>query len=139
MYDNVISGLVRRRRELTGDILELLAKVDTLAADVDALDRVLRQFKPDIDLDAIPALQHRPKPEWAPQGAIVRAVYDALREAGEPLTTRALAGAVGDRMGLGVAITPQHMKRVRKCLDRQKARGTIAPISVNGVMCWAAC
>ena len=136
MYDNVISGLVRRRRELTGDILELLAKVDALAADVAALDRVLRQFKPDIDLEAIPALQHRPKPDWAPKGAIVRAAYEALREAGEPLTTRALAVAVADRMGLEGAITPQHMKRVRKCLDRQRARGTLISIMGGGVVCW---
>ena len=62
MNDHVISGLTRRRRELAGDILELLAKVDVLANDLDTLDRALRLFDPDIQLDQIPALQSRPSP-----------------------------------------------------------------------------
>lgn len=139
MHDNVISGLARRRRELTGDILEMLTKVDAIAADVAALDKVLRQFKPDIDLEAIPALQHRPKPDWAPRGAVVRAIYDVLRDAGEPMTTRALTEAVADKMGLEGGVTPQHIKRVRKCLDRQTTRGTLARAMIHGMICWTVC
>lgn len=136
MTDHVISGLIRRRRELTGDMLELLARVDALAADVDALDKVLRQFDPGIQLEAIPALQCRPKPDWAVRGEVVRIIMGALRAATEPISTADLATVVNQRRGVGEEVGPLHLKRMRKCLDRQKARGTIRAVSVQGQRCW---
>jgi hypothetical protein len=136
MYDIVISGLVRRRRELTGDIMVLLAQIDALAADVDALDKVLRQFDPDILIDAIPALQRRPKPDWAIRGEVVRIIFDMLREAGEPMTTHAITTETHRRRGIDGEITRAHLKRIHKCLDRQRARGAIASVQVQGLLCW---
>ncbi len=136
MNDHVISGLLRRRRELAGDILELLAKVDALASDLDTLDRALRLFDPDIQLDQIPALQSRPKPDWALRGEVARIVFAILREAPEPLSTQALTVEIMARRGFAGEVTRLHLKRVRKCLDRQKARGTLIGESVGGVLCW---
>jgi hypothetical protein len=132
----VISGLIRRRRELAGDILELLGKVDVLANDLDTLDRALRLFDPGIELDRIPALQARPKPDWALRGEAVRAVFAILRDAPEPMPTQALTAAVLARRGIEGEPTRLQIKRVRKCLDRQRARGTLIAESVGGVLCW---
>ena len=49
MNENVISGLIRRR-ELSGDVLELMARVDALSRDTDAQDRTLQMFDPDMTL-----------------------------------------------------------------------------------------
>ena len=49
MNENVISGLIRRR-ELSGDVLELMARVDALSHDTDAQDRTLQMFDPDMTL-----------------------------------------------------------------------------------------
>ena len=136
MNDHVISGLTRRRRELAGDILELLAKVDVLANDLDTLDRALRLFDPDIQLDQIPALQSRPKPDWAIRGEVARIVFAILKEAPEPLSAQDLTAEIMVRRGFAGELTRLHLKRVRKCLDRQKARGTLRTQSINGLLCW---
>lgn len=136
MTNHVISGLIRRRREVAGDILDLLAKVDVLASDLDTLDRALRVFDPDIQLDQIPALQVRPKPDWAVKGEMVRAVFTVLRGAPEPMPTRELTEAVLARRGIEGEPTRLQIKRVRKCLDRQRQRGALIGESVGGVLCW---
>ncbi len=136
MSDHVISGLIRRRRELAGDILELLGKVDVLANDLDTLDRALRLFDPGIRLDIIPALQARPKPDWALRGETMRAVFAVLRDGPAPMPTKELTEAVLARRGIEGEPTRLQIKRVRKCLDRQRARGTLIAESVGGVLCW---
>lgn len=136
MSDHVISGLIRRRRELTGAMFGHLAAADTLYADIEALDRTLRMFAPDIQLEAIPALQSRPRPDWAIRGEVVRIIYSALRVADAPLSTRDLAAKVHEARGLSGEITFLHLKRVRKCLDRQRERGLLRAVSVNGELCW---
>ena len=136
MTNHVISGLIRRRREVAGDILDLLARVDVLANDLDALDRALRVFDPDIELDLIPALQVRPKPDWASRGETARAVFSVLCGASEPMPTRELTEAVLARRGIEGEPTRLQIKRVRKCLDRQRQRGTLIGVSVGGVLCW---
>lgn len=136
MTDHVISGLIRRRRELAGNILELLGRVDALANDLEALDQTLRLFDPDIQLDTIPALQSRPKPDWALRGEVVRIVFALLREAGAPMTTHEIVAGVNQARGIEGEITFLQIKRVRKCLDRQRARGALRTIVVNGLLCW---
>lgn len=136
MTDFVISGLIRRRRELTGDMLELLAKVDVLAADVSAIDKVLGMFAPDLIPQTIPALQIRPKPDWAIRGEVVRTVFAILRDTPSPLTTRELVTAVNRARGIEGEITFLQVKRVRKCLDRQRVRGALEIVLVGGRQCW---
>ena len=136
MNDYVISGLLRRRRELAGDALELMGRVDALANDIDALDRALRLFDPGIDLDTIPALQSRPKPDWALRGEVVRIVFSILKEAPEPLSTQALTAEVMARRGYAGEVTRLHLKRVRKCLDRQKVNGRLRSQNSGGLLCW---
>lgn len=136
MTDFVISGLIRRRRELTGDMLELLGKVDVLAADVAAIDKVLGMFAPNLIPQAIPALQSRPKPDWAARGEVVRIILSLLRNAPEPLSTVQIAAQIHQRRGLEGEITRLHLKRVRKCLDRQRARGSLEVVLVDGCQCW---
>lgn len=136
MSDHVISGLVRRRRELTGLLFDHLERADVLAADIEALDRTLRLFIPDIELDAIPPLRSRPQPDWATRSEVVRIILEALRGAPEPLTVEAVTAIVHERRGLEGEPTALHRKRVRKCLDRQCTRGTIKRVHVNGLICW---
>lgn len=117
-------------------MLELLAKVDVLAADVAAIDKVLGMFAPDMIPQAIPALQTRPKPDWAMRGEVVRIVFAVLRDAPFPMTTRELVAAVNRTRGIEGEITFLQVKRVRKCLDRQRARGALEVVLVDGRQCW---
>lgn len=138
MSGHVISGLLRRRRELAGDLLELLGRVDALSDDIEALDATLRLFDPGIVIAAIPAQMRRPKPDWAGRGEVVRLVFAILREAREPLSTLAIASAVLARRGIDGNATRLHLKRIRKCLDRQSAKGLLRAEQVGGVLHWRA-
>lgn len=136
MVNHVISGLIRRRREIAGDIVDLLAKVDVLSGDLDTIDDALKLFDPDIELDAIPALQRRPRPDWAVRGETVRAILTILRDQPKPMPTKALTRAVMSRRGIDGDPDELQIKRVRKCLDRQRQRGTLIAEIVGGVLCW---
>lgn len=136
MTDYAISALIRRRREMAHDLLQAMARVDDLSRDLGALDHTLRLFDPEIALDTIPTLQSRPKPDWALRGEVVRIVFAVLREAGGPLPTREIVAAVNRERGVEGEITFLHMKRVRKCLDRQRARGSLEVVLVDGLQCW---
>ena len=132
MSDIAIAAIIRRRRELSGALLDLLAQATALEADIAALDRTLYLFDSTIIPEAIPALRFRPQPDWQLRGAVVRKVVDTLRIAKRPLATLELVKAVH-----GDAPTALHTKRVRKCLDRQRQRGTLQSLQVNGQLAWA--
>ncbi|WP_309751742.1 hypothetical protein [Novosphingobium sp.] len=134
--DLVITGLIRRRREMAHDLLQAMARIDDLSRDLDALDHTLRLFDPGISLDQIPTLQSRPRPDWALRGEVVRIVFAILRDAPGPMPTRDLVAAVNRERGLGDEITFLHVKRVRKCLDRQRVRGALKAVTVDGGQCW---
>ena len=121
---------------MAGDILELLGKADVLANNLAALDQTLRLFAPGIDLAPIPALQSRPKPDWALRGEVARMVFTILRDASEPLSTLAITAEAMVRRDIAGEVTKVQVKRVRKCLDRQRTRGTLIAESVGGVLCW---
>jgi hypothetical protein len=107
-----------------------------LANDLASLDHTFRLFDPGIELDAIPALQSRPKPDWALRGEVVRIVFALLREAEVPMPTRELVAAVNRERGVEGEITFLQVKRLRKCLDRQRARGALWAVTINGMQCW---
>lgn len=136
MADHVISGLIRRRRELAHNLLQAMAQVDDLSRDLAALDHTLRLFDPSIALDTIPTLQSRPKPDWALRGEVVRIVFALLRDADAPMPTRELVAAVNRKRGVEGEITFLQVKRLRKCLDRQRARGALQVVLVDGRQCW---
>ena len=121
---------------MAGDLIAAMARIDDLSRDLDALDHTLRLFAPGIELDQIPALQSRPKPDWALRGEVVRIVFAILRDAPEPIPTRELIAAVNRERGIAGEITFLQVKRLRKCLDRQRARGTLQSVTVSGLQCW---
>ena len=121
---------------MAGELIAAMARIDDFSRDLNALDHMLRLFAPGIALDAIPALQSRPKPDWALRGEVVRIVFAILRDAPEPIQTRDLVAAVNRERGIDGEITFLQVKRLRKCLDRQKARGALQAVTVGGLLCW---
>ena len=85
--EHVLSGLIRKRAEVAGELEAAQQRVRQLIIDIDNVDTTIRLFAPDIDLEEI-----RPKPlpprHAAFKGEISRAIMDALRGTGEALTTK---------------------------------------------------
>ncbi len=134
MHENVVSGLVRRRRELALEADTVRAQYEALLADVAALDRAILIFRPEADLADIPPLKFTRKAHWANRGEVTRAIIDTLRTAGEPLSTPELVGRVQearslptDRLSLRTATT-----RARKALARLRDQGVISSRETDG-------
>jgi hypothetical protein len=98
-YDLTLSGLLRKRAEMAGDAAGLKERLGARLADLDALDRVIRVFKPDIDLSDLP---ERPAPPAlsGTRGEFQRFLLDALRKADGPLSTFDLAEMVMRERGM---------------------------------------
>jgi hypothetical protein len=135
-----IYGLVSKRAELAGRIIELQRELDTLSADVSTLDGAIKIIDPSYDLRSIKAKRKLTKNQFfGEHGEASRFVLNALREAGEPLTTNQIADLAADRKHLGNA----DMKALRACilttLSRQRVKGIVAEMGRDetGAIKWA--
>ncbi len=139
MTDHVLSGLTKRRAELTGEADTLKARLAQIGTDLGHLDAVIRQFDPDYDLGSI-----RPKrprgPDVARPGEMSRFVLGVLREATEPMPTPDIAaqfmvqrGMDGQDRKLAERIT----KRIVSTLRHQGQKGTVRSQPGSGrVLLW---
>jgi hypothetical protein len=106
-------------------------------ANLTHVDATMRLFDPDIRPKDIRPKQPRARNAWFRQGECLRLIYDELREATQPVTTRELA----ERIMRLKAIPPaddQRRERVQKTLlaSLNRARETIARVEVAGVVRW---
>lgn len=87
---HVVSGLVSKRSELAGQIQHHQNEAQRIAGELDHLDATIKLFDPQYDLRGIrPRAQRRLNPHFK-NGESNRMVLDAMREAGDSVTTRYL-------------------------------------------------
>lgn len=68
MTDYMITGLVKRRAELAGEIAATHENLSGLVKDLAALDDALRVVAPDMEVEAIRPKMFRPPSDWATGG-----------------------------------------------------------------------
>ena len=91
MTDYVLTGLVKRRAELTGEIERIHLQLRNAVDDLENLDKTIRQFSPDFQVETIRPKAFRPPADWANRGQMSRVILSILRQASEPMTTRDIA------------------------------------------------
>ncbi|HJS84680.1 MAG TPA: hypothetical protein VJ779_04415 [Acetobacteraceae bacterium] len=123
--EHTISGLIRKRAEIAGQLEAARTRVRQLVTDLDSLDATIRLFAPDIDLEEI-----RPKPvpprHTAFHREVSKIIRDVLRETGTALTPRDIALRVMAGRGLNVSdprLAWTVQKRVGASLRNLRARG----------------
>jgi hypothetical protein len=87
----VVSGLVKRRAELAGDIEKAHEALRRMVQDLENLDATILQFEPDFKVETIKPKAFRPPKDWSNRGQMTRIVLSILRQASEPLTSRDVA------------------------------------------------
>lgn len=87
----VVSGLIKRRAELAGDIEKTHEALRRMVVDLENLDATILQFEPNFRLEAIKPRAFRPPKDWANRGEMTRICLSILRMASEPLTCRDIA------------------------------------------------
>lgn len=126
-YDLTVQGLIRKRAELAGLASARRDQLSATLADLDAIDRVIRVFKPDIDLGDLP---DKPAPPAlsGTRGELQRFLLDALRKADGPLSTFDLADMVMRERGLDPA------DRIMRKLIAAKTGNALAKLRKKGMV-----
>ncbi len=136
----VVSGLAAKRAELTGQIQHYRAQIATLVTDVAHLDATIKLFDPEMDVGGIAVKAHRQRNSYFKPGEGPRAVLDALRTAGQALTTRQVTERVmADR---GIELAPERIDAVQKSVSiifnrlLEKKLVRIVGADKNGLRSW---
>ena len=101
------------------------------------LDATMRLFDPDIRPNQIRPKQQRARSTWFRPGECLRLIYDELREAAQPITTRQLAERIMHVKAM--PMTDDHQRElVQKTLlgSLNRAKETIVRIETAGVVSW---
>lgn len=91
MTDYVLTGLVKRRAEIAGEVESLHLRLRQLVNDLENLDGTIRQFAPDFEVESIRPKAFRPPKDWSHRGEMCKQVLTILRLAAEPLSSRDVA------------------------------------------------
>ena len=134
---HVIGALQRKRAELAGMLRQLEQQLVQQRANLAHLDATMRLFNPDIRPNEIRPKQPRARNAWFRPGECLRLIYDELREATQPVTTRELAERIM-RVKAIPAADDQRRELVQKTLlgSLNRAKQTIARVEVAGVVSW---
>src|SRR5665811_598464 len=100
---NFIAALRNNRSELVGSLRQLEQQLAQHRTNLAHLDATMRLFDADIQPNELPPNHRRARNVWFRQGECIRLIYDELREASQPLTTRELAERLMQIKGMPAA------------------------------------
>ncbi len=88
---HVISALVKKRADLTGEIERTHQHLRQMVLDLENLDATILMFDSSYQVESIKPKAFRPPKDWAKRGEMTRIILNILKQAAEPLTTRDIA------------------------------------------------
>jgi hypothetical protein len=134
---HVIGALRHKRAELAGMLRQFEQQLVQQRANLAHVDATMRLFDPDVRPKDIRPKQLRERNAWFRQGECLRLIYDELREATQPATTRELAERIM-RVKAIPAADDDRRERVQKTLlaSLNRAKQTIARVETAGVVRW---
>jgi hypothetical protein len=97
----------------------------------------MRLFDSNIQPNEVRPKQQRTRSVWFRPGECLRLIFDELRDATQPVTTRALAERIM-RVKAMSATDDHHREMIQKTLlgSLNRAKATIARVEVAGVVRW---
>ena len=134
---HVIGALRNKRAELAGMLRQLEQQLGQQRANLAHVDATMRLFDPNIRPTDIRPKQPRERNAWFRPGECLRLIYDELREATQPVTTRELAERIM-RVKAIPAADNNRRERIQKTLlaSLNRAKQTIARVETAGVVRW---
>ncbi len=134
---HIIGALRTKRAELSGTLRQLEQQLAQHRANLAHLDATMRLFDPEIRPIDIRPRQLRARNAWFRPGECLRLIYDELREATQPATTRELAERI-----MRLKAMPMTDDRCRALVQKtllsslNRAKTTIARVETAGVVSW---
>lgn len=134
MTDYMVTGLVKRRAELAGEMKRTQEALGQMARELETLDAAIKLVAPDLDIPAIAPKMVKPPEDWSKRGEMSRQVLTIMRVANKPLTSREIAAQMIVQRGL--ASTPKLLnlmsKRVAGCLRDKRDKGHVRNVETRG-------
>lgn len=87
----VISGLVKRRSTLSGEIARAQARLRKMHSDLATLDATIRMFDVDYPIGRIKPRGECYRKDWKSRGEMIRLIFSILRNTSRPMTVREIA------------------------------------------------
>ena len=134
---HVIGALRDKRSELAGMVMGLEQQLVQHRASLTHLDATMRLFDPELRPEEIRARQRRTCNAWFRPGECLRLIYEVLRDAPQPMTTRELVERVTNVKSILVRDDRQRaliQKTILASLSR--AKETIERIETAGGVRW---
>jgi len=132
-----LAALKDKRASLAGEIRDLKAKVAKRQAALAHVDETIRVFEPDFDVDSIPTKRPRKRVKLFRHGELGRLILDALRKAGEPLSTPQITSYIIEAQGHDESARRALAPRVRGNLAYLHGRGIVEKIGERTGAKWA--
>ncbi|MDQ2765178.1 MAG: hypothetical protein M3Y22_17385 [Pseudomonadota bacterium] len=134
---HVISVLSSKRAELAGIVSQLERQLGQQQANLAHLDATMRLFDPDVRPNKIRPKQQRARSVWFRPGECLRLIYDELRDAPQPMTTRELAERIMRLKALPMADDhPRELVQKTILGSLNRAKETIVRIEAAGIVSW---
>ena len=134
---HVIGVLRDKRAELAGMVMSLEEQLAQQRASLTHLDATMRLFDPGLRPEEIHPRRRRTCNAWFRPGECLRLIYDVLRDALQPMTTRELVERITDVKSILVSDDRQRallQKTILASLNR--ARETIEGVETAGMVRW---
>lgn len=141
---HVVSGLVAKRSELSGQYRQLQESMQHISAAISSIDTAIKLFDPDYDLRSIKTKVPKHTTKWLDHGEAGRFILNTLRTASGPLSTRQLGEAMVATKGMDVNGAKEWdlaLKPILGAAQRLARKGTIRMVgrvdnSPRGAMIW---
>lgn len=138
-FEHTIAGLLTKRADLFNEAERLRDRLAEIKNDVGAIDRTLGVLGYKGDLDA--AMPRQKREVIFGRGELSRAIFDELRNADGPLSSRDIAREIVALRGEDARdrkYLSELTKRVSKALRAMKAEGNVqSAVDAKGNISWA--
>ena len=126
-YDQTLSGLLRKRAELAGEVETHRQRWEAAGMALDAIDAAIRVFNPNLNPEDLP--ERRPAPAFTGGVTLIqRFLLDVMRRIGKPLRTLEATDAMMAERG----IDPRD--RVAKTLLRKRCGDALGRLRMQGIV-----
>ena len=137
MTKQTVKDLIQRRHEISADIEAAHEAIKNLAFDLQSIDATILLFDKAYRADAIQPRAFRPPTDWAQRGELTKSIYDILRLASTPLSTKDIAMELMITKGMNLSDIPLlklMSKRIGFALGVQRDKGLVKSMRGEGAM-----
>ncbi len=131
---HVVSGLVAKRGEITGQLESYQAEIKRLHAALSHLDCTIKLFAPEVDLRKVKSRVKRKRNQYFAQGEAQRMTLETMRDAKGLLCSREITDALMQRKDIApdAAVAARIQKNILAVLHRLEKKKAVKKVARDG-------